>query len=73
LEKSYLYFSNVLKIIDNDFIEDFYINNNDNVILEKYKIIENNRNYIDDLFKNWIENIKFGTEECNIYVSKRNN
>ena len=71
LEKSYLYFCNVLKIIDNEFIEDFYINKNDNIITNKYKIIENNRNYINDLFKNWIDKIKFGTDECNVYVTKR--
>jgi len=71
LEKSYLYFCNVLKIIDNEFIEDFYINKNDNIITNKYKIIENNRNYINDLFKSWIDKIKFGTDECNVYVTKR--
>jgi len=71
LEKSYLYFCNVLKIIDNDFIEDFYINNNDKIILNKYKIIENNREYINELFKIWIDKIKFGTDECNVYVTKR--
>jgi hypothetical protein len=71
LEKSYLYFCNVLKIIDNDFIEDFYINKKENIILEKYKIIEKHRNYINDLYNNWISKIKFGTKECNVYVSKR--
>lgn len=71
IEKSYLYFCTVLKILDNDFIEDFYINNNDNIIIQKYKIIENNRAYIDKLFNSWIDKIKFGTNECNIYISKR--
>lgn len=41
------------------------------IILNKYKIIENNREYINELFKIWIDKIKFGTDECNVYVTKR--
>lgn len=71
VEKSYLYFCNVLKILDNDFIEDFYISKNDNIISQKYKLIENNRSNIDNLFNNWMDKIKFGTDKCNIYITKR--
>ena len=82
IEKSHLYFSTVLKILDDDFIDNFYINNTelnknididiDKCILKKYKIIENNRELINDLFKIWEKNIKLGYDDCNIFISRLN-
>lgn len=77
IEKSHLYFSTVLKIIDDEFIDNFYISdlnknveNIDKCILKKYKIIENNREYINNLYKMWENNIRLGYEDCNIFISK---
>lgn len=70
IEKSHLYFSNVLKIVDEKFIEDYYINNNDESIKKKFKIIVNNRELIDNLFKTWEKNIMLDTNDCNIFISK---
>ena len=70
IEKSHLYFSNVLKIVDEKFIEDYYINNNDESIKKKFKIVVKNRNLIDTLFKSWEKNIMLDTDECNIFISK---
>lgn len=70
IEKSHLYFSTVLKIVDDNFINDYYINNNDNSIKEKYDIIIKNRDLIDNLFNIWKKNVMLNTEHCNIYVSK---
>jgi hypothetical protein len=71
IEKSHLYFSSVLKILDNDFIKDFYIDNNEYVIEEKYKIIEENTLMIDNMFNEWVCNTNFGTNKCNIYIVKK--
>jgi hypothetical protein len=71
IEKSHLYFSTVLKIIDDDFIKDFYIDNSEKSILEKYNIIINNRDIIDNLFNVWTDNIQLGTPQCNIFISKK--
>ncbi len=70
IEKSYFYFSNALKIVDDDFIKSFYIDKNDNVIKNKYKIICKKRNIIDKLYNEWADNVKLGSKECNIYILK---
>jgi len=70
IEKSHLYFSSVLKIIDDRFIKDFYVNNNEYIIEEKYKIVQNNSLLIDKMFNEWASNIKLGTPECNVYILK---
>jgi len=66
VEKSHLYFSTVLKIIDDTFIKDFYIDKKDNMIKDKYELICRNRHMIDDLFETWKENIRL-SNNCNIY------
>lgn len=69
IEKSHLYFSSVLKIIDDKFIKDFYIDNNEYMIEEKYELINNNRELIDNLFNTWKENIRLDNN-CNIFTMK---
>jgi hypothetical protein len=71
IEKSHLYFSTCLKIIDDNFIKDFYIDNCDNVIKQKYNIIIENKDNIEQMFTTWINNIKLYNNECNIYISKK--
>ena len=70
IEKSHLYFSHVLKIVDDHFIKDFYVNNDEEQIKEKFNIILNNRDYIENLFENWKNDIKLDTDNCNIFISK---
>jgi len=70
VEKSHLYFSGILKILDDIFIKEFYVNNNEKIIIEKYNIIVKNRKLINNLFKDWKENIKLNNSECNVYISK---
>jgi hypothetical protein len=70
IEKSHLYFSNVLKIVDDNFIKEFYLDNDEEPIREKFNIIIKNRDYIDNLFENWKNDIKLNTEHCNIFISK---
>jgi len=72
IEKSHLYFSSVIKILDDKFIEDFYIKNISDSIKRKYKIIDVNRDLINTKFKNWSDQVCFGTELCNIfYLSEK--
>ena len=70
IEKSYLYFSNVLKIIDDNFIKKFYIDKDESVIREKYAIIQENSSLIDKLFDDWKKLISLD-DDCNVFVSKR--
>jgi hypothetical protein len=67
IEKSHLYFSSVIKILDDKFIEDFYVKTNEDSIEAKYKIIDANRDLINTQFKNWSDKVCFETEMCNIF------
>lgn len=71
IEKSHFYFSHAIKVVDDDFIKSYYMDNSDNVIKDKYKIICKKRNIINKLYDNWQDNIKLGSEECNIYILKK--
>jgi len=71
IEKSHLFFSTVLKIIDDEFILDYYILKNEDVLMNKYKIVDKNRELIDNIFNSWFNNISFGTHECIIFMSKK--
>lgn len=71
IEKSHLYFSTCLKIIDDDFIKEFYLDNTENVLKYKYNIINSNRVLIDNIFNDWINNIQLYNDNCNIFISKK--
>lgn len=71
IEKSHLYFSNCIKIIDDNFIQDFYIDKTEKMLISKYQIIDANRDLVEKLFQDWIDNIKLNTSNCNIFISKK--
>ena len=50
IEKSNIYFYTVLKILDNNFIQKFYVDKDESIIKEKYNIVTNNMDLIDKLF-----------------------
>jgi hypothetical protein len=70
IEKSNIYFYTVLKILDNNFIQKFYVDKDESIIKEKYNIVINNMDLINSLFNEWKENTGFGGVECNIFVGK---
>jgi len=67
IEKSHLYFSSVIKILDDKFIDDFYVKNKEDSIKTKYRIIDANHDLINTQFQNWSDKVCFGTEKCNIF------
>jgi hypothetical protein len=70
IEKSHFYFSDVLKIIDDQFINSFYIENNDNSIRDKHNIILQNRDYVNELYSTWKDHINLGKDSCNMFMTK---
>jgi hypothetical protein len=71
IEKSYIYFYTVLKILDGDFITDFYINSDESIIEKKYEIVIKNRDYINFLYNEWKDIIRLNNpDKCNIFCSK---
>jgi len=70
IEKSHLYFFNVLKIIDDNFIQKFYLEKNAlDVIKEKHNIIIDNLDYIDRLFDLWVKNTDL-ENNSNIFINR---
>tara|TARA_Y200000002_G_C22684671_1_gene665510 strand:+ start:2400 stop:3518 length:1119 start_codon:yes stop_codon:yes gene_type:complete len=70
IDKSHLYFSYVLKIIDFDFIQDYYINNKENIIKIKHKSIIENYNYIDNLFNLWKIHVNLNENGSCLFIYK---
>ena len=68
IEKSHFYFSNVLKIVDNEFIKAYYINNDDSIIDKKYKIIIDNKDFINILFNKWKEDVNLTSTSSSVYL-----
>ena len=71
IEKSHLFFSTCLKIIDDKFIKDYYIDKNDDIIKNKYEIICSNRDKIEVLFNNWTDKTDLYFDTCNLFISKK--
>ena len=68
IDKSHLYFSYILKIIDYDFIKDYYVNNNENIIKDKHKKILKNKDYIDNLFNIWKIHVNLNKNSSCIFI-----
>ena len=68
IEKSYLYFSHSIKILDDAFIKSFYIDKSDECIIKKHKIILENKDYINSLFEKWKILINYHSEKSNIFI-----
>jgi hypothetical protein len=70
IEKSHFYFSDVLKIIDDEFIKSFYVEKNDKSIRDKHNIILQNRDYVNELYSAWKDHINLGKDSCNMFMTK---
>lgn len=68
IDISHLYFSYTLKIIDYDFIKDYYVNNKDNIIKKKHILIKDNKKYIENLFEIWKIHIHLTKNSSCIYI-----
>ena len=68
IDKTHFYFSYVLKIIDYDFIIDYYINQNENSIQKKHKLILNNQDYIEQLFEIWKINVNLTMNQSCVFI-----
>jgi hypothetical protein len=70
IDKSHLYFSYVLKIIDYNFIKDYYVNNNYDCIKLKHNLILKNTDYINNLFSIWKNHVNLTINGSCIYILK---
>jgi len=68
IEKSHLYFSHILKIVDYQFIEDYYIHNKTRIMEDKYNKIFESKEYIQELFHQWKINTGIINNDSNIFL-----
>jgi len=70
IEKSHFYFSHVLKIVDNEFIKRYYIDNDKTIIDEKFDLITQNIDYVNSLFDNWKKIVNLNKDSSIVYLLK---
>lgn len=70
IEKSHFYFSHVLKIVDNEFIKRYYIENDKKIIDEKFDIITKNKEYVNNLFNEWKDVVNLNDKDSIIFLLK---
>lgn len=70
IDRSHLYFSYVLKIIDYNFIKDYYVDNKYNCIKLKHNLILKNTDYINNLFNIWKNHVNLTKNGSCIYILK---
>ena len=68
IDKTHFYFSYVLKIIDYDFIIDYYVNKCENSIIKKHKQILDNQDYVDQIYEIWKKQVNLTKEQSCIYI-----
>ena len=68
IDKTHFYFSYVLKIIDYDFIIDYYVNECENSIIKKHKQILDNQDYIDQIYEIWKKQVNLTKEQSCIFI-----
>jgi hypothetical protein len=68
IEKSHFYFAYVLKILDSNFIKKYYINNDESIIKEKYKLIIDNKNFVNKIFDKWVKDVALTNESSCIFL-----
>jgi hypothetical protein len=68
IDKTHFYFSYVLKIIDYDFIIDYYVNKCENSIIKKHKKIVDNQDYVEQIYEIWKKHVYLTKEQSCIYI-----
>ena len=68
IEICHFYFLYVLKIIDQNFIEKYYLQQDESIIYEKYQKIIDHQDYIYSIFNEWKKNVNLNEESSCIFL-----
>lgn len=68
IEICHFYFLYVLKIIDQNFIEKYYLQQDESIIFEKYQKIIDHKDYIYSIFNEWKKNVNLNEESSCIFL-----
>ena len=68
IDISHLYFSYCLRIVDYDFIKDYYIDKKDNALLKKHLIITESHEYIKNLLSIWKIHVNLTKNNSCIFI-----
>ena len=68
IDKSHLYFTYVLKIVDNEFINNYYVEKKDDTLRKKHDIILKKEKYIQQLFNVWCSHVNLNKDNSIIFM-----
>ena len=68
IEICHFYFLYVLKIIDQNFIEKYYLQQDESIIYKKYQKIIDHQDYIYSIFNEWKKNVNLNEESSCIFL-----
>ena len=68
IDKSHLYFTYVLKIVDNEFINNYYVEKKDNTLRKKHDLILKKEKYIQQLFNVWCSHVNLNKYNSIIFM-----
>ena len=69
IDKSHLYFTYVLKIVDNEFIKNYYIEKKEDTLRKKHDLILKKEKYIQQLFNVWSSHVNLNKDNSIIFMS----
>jgi len=69
IDKSHLYFTYVLKIVDNEFIKNYYIEKKEDTLKKKHDLILKKEKYIQQLFNVWSSHVNLNKDNSIIFMS----
>ena len=68
IDKSHLYFAYVLKIIDNEFIKNYYVEKKEDVLRKKHHQILKKEKYVQQLFNLWVGHVNLNNNDSILFM-----
>jgi hypothetical protein len=68
IDKSHLYFAYVLKIIDNEFIKNYYVEKKEDALRKKHHQILKKEKYVQQLFNLWVGHVNLNNNNSILFM-----
>jgi hypothetical protein len=68
IDKSHLYFAYVLKIIDNEFIKNYYVEKKEDVLRKKHHQILKKEKHVQQLFNLWVGHVNLNNNDSILFM-----
>ena len=68
IDKSHLYFAYVLKMIDNEFIKNYYVEKKEDVLRKKHHQILKKEKHVQQLFNLWVGHVNLNNNDSILFM-----